>query len=71
MEADRFAGLFFAGVDVERGRKGRSEEHVSVKRPEGEKVELFWRAVEILAVEIDDLVDEGLGGFFGFHGTPV
>jgi hypothetical protein len=28
---------------------------------------LFWGAGEILAVEIDDLVDEGLGGFVGFH----
>jgi hypothetical protein len=29
---------------------------------------LLGGAGEILAVEIDDLVDEGLGGLVGFHG---
>jgi hypothetical protein len=67
LEAYGLAGVFFAGMDVEGGRKGSLCEAVGVKGPEGEQVELFGGTREILAVEIGELIDEGLGGLIGFH----
>src|SRR5205809_1076487 len=60
-EAEGFAGLWAAGGDVERRGEGSGLEAVGVKGPEGEEVELVGGAREVLAVEIDDLVDDGLG----------
>jgi hypothetical protein len=68
LEADGFAGLLVTGVDVEGRREGGFEEAVGMKGPEGKDVELLGGAMEVLAVEVGNLVDEGLGGFVGFHG---
>jgi hypothetical protein len=56
-EAQGLAGLFLAGVDIEGGGKGGGRKGMGVEGPEGEEVELFGGAGEVLAVEIYDLGD--------------
>ena len=73
-EAQGFAGLWLAGGDVEGRGEGSGLEAVGVEGPEGEEVELVGATREVLAVEIDDLVDDGLGlglsGVIGIHESP-
>jgi hypothetical protein len=61
-----------AGGDVEGRGEGSGLEAVGVEGPEGEEVELLGGAREVLAIEIDDLVDEGFGlsGVIGVHKSP-
>jgi len=67
LETDGLAGMFLAGADVERGRKGSGGNDVGVHGPEGEQVELLGGAVEVLFVEVGDLVDQVLAVGIGLH----
>jgi hypothetical protein len=67
LETESLAGLFLAGANVEGRREGRNGKEMGVEGPEGEDIELLGGAGEVLAVEVGDLVDEGLGGLIGFH----
>jgi hypothetical protein len=60
IEAQGFAGLFVAGVEVEGGGEGLDLEAMGVEGPEGEEVELLGGARQILAVEGDDAVEQGV-----------
>jgi hypothetical protein len=60
IEAQGFAGLFVAGVEVEGGGEGLNLEAMGVEGPEGEEVELLGGARQILAVEGDDAVEQGV-----------
>jgi hypothetical protein len=69
LEAESLAGMFLAGADVERGRERGGGDDVGVHGPESEEVELLGRAVEVLVVEVDDVVDQGAAiGFYGVGG---
>jgi hypothetical protein len=60
IEAQGFAGLFVAGVEVEGGGEGLDLEAMGVEGPEGEEVELLGGARQILAVEGDDAIEQGV-----------
>ena len=74
LEAESLAGMFLPGADVEGGREGSDLETVGVEDPEGKEVELFGQARKVFAIEINDLVDDGLGiglsRVIGVHKSP-